>query len=168
MALRCDSFGKRLRAARAATGITQRDLAADAGWSHAYVAHLETGRIDYPCLDAVETLARVLGVKPEWLAFGVGGVPKLKKRAARRERVYFIRRAYDGAFKIGRSVCPEQRFDQLRTASADILTLVATIPGGARKELALHKRFAPYRITREWFASHHELNDFVNKLRRAA
>lgn len=167
MARGAAGFCKRLASARSEAGVTQRELAKRAGLSGAYVAHIETGRIAEPSIYTVQALARALGVRPEWLAFGVGGRPVVMPRSKPVSRIYFIRRGYDGAFKIGRSVCPQQRFEQLSTASADILTLVATMPGGAAGERALHKRFAPYRITREWFAANTELTAFVDSLRAA-
>jgi transcriptional regulator with XRE-family HTH domain len=40
------SLGRALRALRQQAGITQKDVAARAGTSEAYVSHAETGRLD--------------------------------------------------------------------------------------------------------------------------
>ncbi|WP_435059538.1 GIY-YIG nuclease family protein [Streptomyces sp. bgisy060] len=53
--------------------------------------------------------------------------------------------------KIGTSTRPEQRISQLQTGLPITLTILATFPGDARLERALHEHFAPYRTRGEWF-----------------
>jgi transcriptional regulator with XRE-family HTH domain/predicted negative regulator of RcsB-dependent stress response len=67
------SVGRRLRAARAAAGLTQRDLAA-AGCTAAYVSRIESGaRI--PSLQLLRAFGELLGVSAEYLATGADAPP---------------------------------------------------------------------------------------------
>ena len=61
-------LGVRLRDARAAAGLRQRDLSFD-GCSISYISRLEKGERQ-PSLQLIEQLARRLGVSVEWLARG--------------------------------------------------------------------------------------------------
>lgn len=65
--------------------------------------------------------------------------------------VYFIRRN-DGAIKIGASSNVPQRLATLRGIVGANIQLLATIPGGTKKEFELHKVFERYRIEGEWFS----------------
>lgn len=63
------AVGARLREARAATGLSQHALARTVGISQPSLSHAESGII-VPELDTLEALARALGVRAGWLAFG--------------------------------------------------------------------------------------------------
>lgn len=54
--------------------------------------------------------------------------------------------------KIGRSVDPAVRLSELQIGSRSPLRLLATGPGDAQREKALHHEFARYRKHGEWFA----------------
>jgi len=56
------TFGERVRELRQAKGLTQRDLAKEAGISYAYVSKVETGTMPPPRHKIITTLASVLGV----------------------------------------------------------------------------------------------------------
>lgn len=66
-------------------------------------------------------------------------------------QVYFIRDELTGNIKIGVAADPEKRLQELATGSAGALTILRTEPGGARRELALHKKFSADRVRGEWF-----------------
>lgn len=76
----------RLRVAREARGLNQRDLAEKAGLSVAYVHKvertldpgMERDAIANPRLDCVEKLAAALDVPIQWLALGIGPEPTWK------------------------------------------------------------------------------------------
>jgi hypothetical protein len=53
--------------------------------------------------------------------------------------------------KIGYSKDPKKRLHQLQTGSATILSLYGTIEGDMAKEKELHKKFAQYSKSGEWF-----------------
>ena len=55
-------FGKRLRALRQATGLTQEEFADHCGFARTYMSRLETGGAN-PSLDALETLATALKLR---------------------------------------------------------------------------------------------------------
>lgn len=63
-------FGQRVRQLRMEMGMTQQDLAEKCGYSdRSAIGHIERGDIDVP-LSVIKTLAKVLEVSPEYLAFG--------------------------------------------------------------------------------------------------
>jgi len=64
--------------------------------------------------------------------------------------VYLIESS-SGLFKVGYSADPATRLAQLRTSTADDLTIRAVIPGTLRDEADLHDALAPWRTAREWF-----------------
>lgn len=91
----------RVQLMRKRRGWSQKELAARAGLSNAYVGMLERAGemqgavINNPTLAAVEALADALGVKPEWLAFGVGPKPALASPSV--AHLHRLRRARRGA-----------------------------------------------------------------------
>jgi hypothetical protein len=76
--------------------------------------------------------------------------------------VYFIREADGGRFKIGHSKDPRGRRSALQTGNPRVLQVVATLPGGARAERALHRRFGRLLETGEWFRPSPDLLGFVD------
>ena len=62
----------RLRKARRASGLSTRAVGRGAGLTHGTISHIEGGAVSVGA-DTVEKLARVLGVSPCWLAFGIEG-----------------------------------------------------------------------------------------------
>ncbi len=75
--------------------------------------------------------------------------------------IYFAHNKVRNAVKIGFSDNLEARFKALQTASLDPLELIGTIDGDRTAEKALHRRFKPFRIYREWFAISPELKEFI-------
>ncbi len=69
------AVGKRLREAREAAGLTQRDLSFD-GCTAAYVSRIEAGA-RVPSLQILHEFAKRLGVRPEYLATGSQGADDL-------------------------------------------------------------------------------------------
>lgn len=68
----------RVTQAREAAGLSMRALGLAAGLTGPAIEKIEKGR-SVPRLDNVEALAKVLGVSPGWLAFGIGRGPDGKK-----------------------------------------------------------------------------------------
>lgn len=70
-------LAERVRHARVHRGLSQRQLAAMAGLSHAYLSIFEggSGRIEHPTLATIERLAAAMDLPVEWLAFGLGPEP---------------------------------------------------------------------------------------------
>lgn len=67
------SFRDRLRSARQARALTQEQLARAIGLDgRSSISHLERGKQSVS-IEACEDLARALGVRPAWLAYGEGG-----------------------------------------------------------------------------------------------
>lgn len=65
--------------------------------------------------------------------------------------IYFIANG-QSQVKIGVSVNPKIRLAALQANSPnDTLEFIRIIPGGAKTELWLHRRYAKYRIVGEWF-----------------
>lgn len=68
----------RVTQARESAGLSMRALGIAAGLTGPAIEKIEKGR-SVPRLDNVEALAKVLGVSPGWLAFGIGRGPDGKK-----------------------------------------------------------------------------------------
>ena len=63
------SVGERMRLARKAAGVTQRDLATATNWSLSYITEMETGKKEMQRKHAI-SFGEILGVSPSWLLFG--------------------------------------------------------------------------------------------------
>lgn len=121
---------------------------------------------DFERITAIEAK---YGVAPgrTWLRnkFGQpgGGFTNTKKGRKVRSLVYFIQDRK--RVKIGHSVHPKYRMKDLTTHST--LALLATEPGGAKREAELHKQFAHLRIPqrREWFYLKPEIVDYIKSLK---
>lgn len=77
-------------------------------------------------------------------------------------RVYFAQAGT--RIKIGWSRNVATRITQLQTSNPDPIQLLATTPGGRTLERQLHTRFAPHRITGEWFQTHPELTTYITAI----
>lgn len=73
--------------------------------------------------------------------------------------VYFLASA--GRIKIGHTVDIEQRIRTLSVASADPLTLLATVRAPRRTEAALHSYLSEHRIAGEWFRDCPEVREVM-------
>lgn len=78
----------------------------------------------------------------------------------RRTYVYFIQNSF-GQVKIGHSTDPVTRLSDLRVGTTDDLQIIRVLDGGRATERWLHRRFAPYRLTGEWFAWHDDMRTIV-------
>lgn len=75
--------------------------------------------------------------------------------------VYFIQSGEGGPIKIGKSVSVKSRLTSLMTASGTELRLMGTIAPGGPTEAEMHRRFACFRLRREWFTPADELLKFI-------
>lgn len=84
--LRCKGLSARLIAARAARGLSLREVDRRAGTTAGTIRAIEAG--GQPTLDTLESLAAALAVSPAWLAFGLGrrDLPRRRRDAARSDR----------------------------------------------------------------------------------
>ncbi len=78
------------------------------------------------------------------------------------KQIYFIQGQETKRIKIGISVDPKARLSGL--SASEPLTLLKAIPGNAKEEKELHKRFEPFRIHGEWFEPDEELIRFIESL----
>ena len=79
--------------------------------------------------------------------------------------VYYIRSA-SGLIKIGIADDVGKRLATLQTGNAELLTIVATEPGGRARELELHDRFHFARIRGEWFRPDPRLLQHIDSIER--
>ena len=75
-------------------------------------------------------------------------------------RVYFIR-SDSGPIKIGASVNPEVRLQDLQNSSPEKLCLMGHIHGGFELERLIHEKFGAYRMHGEWFRPEEDLLSFI-------
>jgi hypothetical protein len=79
--------------------------------------------------------------------------------------VYFIG---DGdKVKIGTAGNVDKRLAALQCATARRLGKLLVIPGSFRDENRLHKRFAAYRLSGEWFQFSDEIREFIDQAKAA-
>jgi len=69
------SFGELLKERRRKAGLSQRDLAAQAGLDFSYISKLENDRIPPPAGDTVVAICKVLKIEPEELLAASGKLP---------------------------------------------------------------------------------------------
>lgn len=119
-------FGRRLRIARAAAGLTQTELGTRVNRTRATIANIEAGRAT-TSLDQVGALCKALGVAVDWLLLGngatTGDVPVEFLLRVRRVRDSW-QRILDGNRALG---WPEQAtcVEMPRTFVADLDRLLA-------------------------------------------
>ena len=78
--------------------------------------------------------------------------------------IYFIR---SGEYvKIGRSSNPLGRLRQVQTGNPVQGELLAVCPGGRNEEAAIHRAFAEYKVSGEWFRATPKLNALIEDIRR--
>jgi hypothetical protein len=77
--------------------------------------------------------------------------------------VYFVQRGADGPIKIGYAVKVGRRIDQLQTACAEPLRLLATLPALPMMERELHEKFSDLAIGGEWFRPAPPIFQFLAK-----
>jgi tetratricopeptide (TPR) repeat protein len=117
--------GKRLRQARHASGLTQRDLAFD-GCTAAYVSRIEAGA-RVPSLQIIHEFAKQLGITPEYLATGRRDSADLSSELLEAEV----------AFQLGDDARASELFEKARDSSESPAALAQAKLGLGR--LALHR-----------------------------
>lgn len=86
----------------------------------------------------------------------------MSKRTLRNKGwIYFVQAGAGGPIKIGWTVDPQKRLEQLQTGSHIRLFILGAIEGSTAGESTLHKRWSEYRIRGEWFEAAPEIIDFV-------
>jgi hypothetical protein len=92
-----------------------------------------------------------------------GGPEKTPQGRKARALVYFIQDRK--RVKIGHSTNPKARLRDLMTHTT--LKLLATEPGGAKREAELHKKFRHIKtpVGREWFYLKDEILDYIRTLK---
>lgn len=84
--------------------------------------------------------------------------PRLSYKTPPRRGVYVV--GFDGYVKIGITINVDERLSQLQTPVP--VKLYALIEGWRREEIALHQRFARYRLKGEWFHLAGELAAWID------
>jgi hypothetical protein len=93
-----------------------------------------------------------------------GGVHDVGTDGDGQALTYIARRGDDGPIKIGFSIDPEARAEQLSKCQPEKVRILATI-AGRKHEKALHRKFAHLRIAgTEWFESHDDILSLVAEL----
>lgn len=76
--------------------------------------------------------------------------------------VYFIKNERTGSYKIGHSISPECRLQELQTANEDNLILDCAIYNvGVYTERNLHARWKDLRIRGEWYQPNEDMLEFI-------
>lgn len=94
----------------------------------------------------------------------VAKIGKQKPFRQKRSYVYFIRNG--NTVKIGHSRAPHKRMADMRTSNHAKLEMLAITDGGMPREKLLHKRFAKFRISGEWFNLVPEITKYIAGLKR--
>jgi excisionase family DNA binding protein len=87
-----------------------------------------------------------------------------RPRSDRTDKVYFIQDTETEAVKIGVSIDPKMRFNQLQTGYPYRLVLLGTIPGSRQQEVEMHVRFERFHIRGEWFRGDDQLLSEIRAL----
>lgn len=81
--------------------------------------------------------------------------------------VYFAAAADAGLVKIGHSVSPVSRVNELRTGCPYPLSLQGTMIGGPEQERAVHAIFAKQKFRSEWFRMSSDIQEFIGLLKES-
>ena len=76
-------------------------------------------------------------------------------------KIYFIQMGDTGPIKIGQSVNPMLRIEQLQTANPETLRILWVYEGDQYTESQVHELFKGNRIRGEWFAPTDDLISFI-------
>lgn len=79
--------------------------------------------------------------------------------------VYFLEAKEVGLIKIGSTILPHKRFDELQTLSPVKLSCIKVIETTRKAERVLHSRFKHLRHHGEWFTATSELFEFITGFR---
>jgi hypothetical protein len=91
---------------------------------------------------------------------GLAACGRSDEISSREPLVYFISAESD-LIKIGYTTNLSARLRSLRTAHPNELRILLAIPGSRDDERELHRRFAEYRVGREWFRRSKPINDYI-------
>lgn len=80
--------------------------------------------------------------------------------------VYFVLDESSVAVKIGCTLRPEERFEELQKLNANELRFLLIISGTTKREKRLHAKFSKYRIHSEWFEYSDEIKNYVQEKER--
>ena len=86
---------------------------------------------------------------------------RINSIAAKEPVIYFIS-ASDDLVKIGHTTSLNSRLRSLRTAHPMELCILLVSPGSRDDEQELHRRFADFRVAREWFKLSKEIKDHID------
>ena len=81
------------------------------------------------------------------------------------EYIYFVQEEENNNIKIGVSVNPVQRLQELQTGNSNKLIMIGFIEGGADEENNIHREFAEERIREngEWFRPSERLTNYIKQ-----
>ncbi|NEO59297.1 MAG: GIY-YIG nuclease family protein [Moorea sp. SIO4G2] len=82
---------------------------------------------------------------------------RMQFKQKKEKLVYLVADTQHNVCKIGVSLDPIQRLKSLQGGYPWILELLGTIPGGGKREVALHKLFHTHRLEGEWFTLHYDI-----------
>lgn len=88
--------------------------------------------------------------------------PRRNYKTPPQKGVYVV--GYGPYVKIGISLNVAERISSLQTGAPEKITLYAVLDGWAADEVALHRRFAAYRLNGEWFRLEGEVASWVESL----
>jgi transcriptional regulator with XRE-family HTH domain len=80
------TIGEQIKRLRKAAGLTQQQLASDAGLSMSAIIHMEAGRVPRPRLDTLRKLAKVLSCTLDELAGDENGGEEEKPKKPRKRK----------------------------------------------------------------------------------
>lgn len=77
--------------------------------------------------------------------------------------IYFIQGQESGNIKIGYSITPDKRLNNLQTAHYEDLNVIGLLHGSMKDEEKLHKMFEDYHLRGEWYSPGDLLLEYINK-----
>ena len=80
--------------------------------------------------------------------------------------IYFIKAERLGYIKIGISVNPIKRLQQLQASLLDNIELLTYTFGDRETEKYLHKRFSKFNYKNEWFLPEKEILSLITKIKK--
>ena len=80
--------------------------------------------------------------------------------------IYFMQHSYSKKIKIGKTEYIASRYDTINRHNAGDIELLLTVDGYTKEETALHRKFAEYRITGEWFEPTQKILDYIEELKQ--
>lgn len=92
------NFGERVRELRKARGLSQRELAAQAGIDFTYLSKIENARMEPPSEKVILNMAEALDTDPDELTLLAGKIPSDVKERIDVEMIKALRRSVAGDF----------------------------------------------------------------------